>query len=297
MFQEESEYFHFASPQRLDRDLHMLEGIIKGIAIDNKITHEESESLRIWCLKHELISSKNPYNELIPAIIKATHDGIIDEEEKQDLLWLCNQYSTENNYYNWITADMQRLQGALAGIVADQKIEEKELSGLKKWLNNNDHLRTTWPYDEIDSLITDIMSDGKIDENEQAILLNFCNQFLQDFTGVVIDLPNDKEFLLTGVCSAAPEIEFNNNIFCLTGVPEKGTKNYLAKHIRELGGRAEDTLRRLSNYLVVGAKGSKCWACSFYGRKVESAMSFRKEGYPIQIVHEYDFWDAVEDMR
>jgi len=34
-----------------------------------------------------------------------------------------------------------------------------------------------------------------------------------------------------------------------------------------------------------------------YGRKVEKAIQLRKEGHKIILVHENDFWDAIEDLK
>ncbi len=45
MYQEEWEYIGFATPQILDKELHTLEGILKGIAIDGKINTDEISSL------------------------------------------------------------------------------------------------------------------------------------------------------------------------------------------------------------------------------------------------------------
>jgi len=297
MYQEEWEYIQFTGPQVLDRELHTLEGILKGIAIDNKITSSEIQALLGWCDQHQLVSHKSPFNEIIPLIKYAAEDGNIDQEEKEDIKWLCQKYITPNEYYDSITSDMQRLQGVLAGIVADGKITEKELNGLRKWLQNHEHLRMVWPFDEIDALIIEILSDGVIDEQEHHVLVNFCNQFLSETTSMIIDLPIEGELLRTGVCSAMPVMNFENNLFCLTGTFENGEKNDIAQIIIDLGGDVSNSVRKDLDYLVIGGKGSECWAFACYGRKVEKAMNFRKEGLQIQIVHEFDFWDAVQDSR
>lgn len=35
--------------QRIDRAIHTLEGILKGVAIDNVITPAEAKELKAWC--------------------------------------------------------------------------------------------------------------------------------------------------------------------------------------------------------------------------------------------------------
>ncbi|MBU1058238.1 MAG: BRCT domain-containing protein [Proteobacteria bacterium] len=297
MHQEEIEYIHFAAPQILDKELHTLEGILKGIAIDNKITSAEIQALLGWCDRHQAVSHKSPFNEIIPLIKKAVEDGNVDEEEKEDIQWLCQKYITPNKYYDHITSDMQRLHGILAGIVADGKITEDELKGLQNWLSDHEQLRTIWPFDEIDSLITEIMSDGVIDEQEHHVLVNFCNQFLAEHTSMILDLPIESDLLRQGVCSAMPTLEFENKKFCLTGSFEHGTKNEVSKIVKEFKGNLSKGVRKDLDYLIIGGKGSECWAFACYGRKVEKAMNYRKDGLQIQIVHEFDFMDAVEDLR
>jgi hypothetical protein len=112
----------------------------------------------------------------------------------------------------------------------------------------------------------------------------------------VLDLPMSDELLRTGVCAATPAIEFPRRTFCFTGTPKKGTKKDLANATIDQGGLVVGNVRKDLNYLVVGGAGSECWAFACYGRKIEMAMSYRKEGLPIQLVHEFDFWDAVQDL-
>lgn len=295
MNEDQVEYYQFTGPARLDKEFHMLEGIIRGIGIDDQIKKKEIEALLSWCDKHENVSNKHPFNEIIPLIKQSLEDRILDEEEKEDIVWLCKQYTSENKYYDYVTSDIQRLQGILAGIVADGVIEKNELLGLKLWLSDKEHLRSIWPFDEIDSLITEVISDGIIDEQEHYMLVNFCNQFLKETTSMVLDLPFDAELLKTGVCSLMPEIEFRNKLFCFTGKTANGTRKELSNIVIDLGGSVSKRVRQDLDYLVVGGEGNDCWAFSCYGRKVEKTMNYRKAGHQIQIVHEFDFFDAVQD--
>lgn len=76
---------------------------------------------------------------------------------------------------------------------------------------------------------------------------------------------------------------------------------------RQLSADGETTLARpcaffnritkpnAADFLVVGADGNPCWAFACYGRKVEMAIDYRKQGCKLLIVHENDFWDAARD--
>lgn len=63
----------------------------------------------------------------------------------------------------------------------------------------------------------------------------------------------------------------------------------------QLGGKVRTSVSAKTDYLIVGNAGNPCWAYACYGRKIEQAVSLRKEGVGIMIVNETDFWDAVED--
>jgi len=47
------------------------------------------------------------------------------------------------------------------------------------------------------------------------------------------------------------------------------------------------------DYLVIGFDSSPCWTFACYGRKVEQVVELQKKGFKIQIVHENDFWKAM----
>ena len=77
----------------------------------------------------------------------------------------------------------------------------------------------------------------------------------------------------------------------------KAKRTDIAKQVERLGGVFIPNLSQKTDFLVVGAGGNPCWAFSCYGRKVEKAAELRKEGHSITIVHESDFWDAVQDNQ
>lgn len=94
-----------------------------------------------------------------------------------------------------------------------------------------------------------------------------------------------------------PEITFEEKTFCFTGESCKTTRLDIALKIQSVGGVYHDTVTRKTDYLLVGSNGNPCWAYSCYGRKVEKAIDLRKEGFPIKIVHENDFWDALMGLE
>src|SRR3990172_9546446 len=105
-------------------------------------------------------------------------EGIIVDGELSDVQWLCRHYQQDSVYFDALTADMQQLHGHMAGLIMDGVITKAELKGLRSWMSDHEHLRRCWPYDEVDSLITAVLKDGRIDDQEHKMLLSFFADFL-----------------------------------------------------------------------------------------------------------------------
>lgn len=289
-------YSQFAGPARIERELRTLEGILAGVHIDRVVDRRELTRVEEWIERNAEFAHRHPFNEIIPVLQQALADHQLTEDESADVLWLCRQLSGDSAYYDAITSDIQRLHGVIAGITADGKITVEELTGLRAWLENNEHLRKSWPYDEVDSVITSVLRDGVIDPNEHSTLLTFLAEFTRTSGHRAIDLPENWEALsIQGVCAVCPEMSFQDRCFCFTGSSSRMTRDLCAELIQSAGGEFLRTLSKRVHYLVIGAAGNPCWAYACYGRKVERAVSLRREGHPILLVHENDFWDAAQD--
>ncbi|HWA97306.1 MAG TPA: hypothetical protein VG713_02390 [Pirellulales bacterium] len=292
---ENASYWRFTGPQRLDKAIHVLEGILKGISADGRITSGEVNLLTGWVHDHYEFAKRHPFNELIPVLIDALRDGQIDDEERDGLLWLCHRLSTEERFFDLVSSDMQRLHGIMAGISFDGEISSVELSELESWMEAHEHLRTCWPYDELESLITSVMADGKIDANEHRCLLAFMRDFSQMSGEPSSRLPTIDSPTVSGVCALCPEIRFVGSLFCFTGKSKRFTRSGLSDVVEQRGGRVVERVVADLDYLVIGGEGNPCWAYACYGRKVEQAVHLRKQGRHLLIVHEYDFWDSAHD--
>lgn len=291
----------YTGKAELDKALHTLEGILKGIAIDETINQKEIDELKMWHYKYQDLIEEHPFNELIPTIAAILEDNIIDDEEYKNLLWLCDNLKTGSIYYNVITSDIQRLQGILHGILSDNVITESEIKGLQNWLDENDHLASVYPYDEINSLVTAVLADGKLTEDEKNLLKLYFSEFIDlksSFNINTDEISKLKQNInINGICAMCPEITIPNKAFCFTGISSKATRSAIKDTIESLGGVFNKSVTKQTDYLVVGNNGNPCWAFACYGRKVEKAINLRKAGHKILIVHENDFWDALEDMK
>lgn len=289
----------FTAKSRADKAINSLKGILQGINIDNKVTEQEIIELHKWANNHNDLIKRNPFNEFMEIINQTSFEDIPATELVEDLYWLCQKYEEDNYYYNGLTADLQTLQGVCHGILADGVIEDEEINRLHDWLNDNEHLSTYWPYDELRSLVLSIISDKKIEEEERLVLMAFINQFVDIKDNDVKDSISSQieDVKISGHCTSDPQVEFEGKTFCITGILKSGSRSAMQKTISSLGGIPINTISRNTDYLIVGDNGNQAWAFSCYGRKVERAIELRKEGHTITLIHEFDFNDILEDNK
>jgi NAD-dependent DNA ligase len=296
MDEDIQKYFRFTSRSRMDKSINSLSGLIEGISIDGMINSSEVQFLRSGLEENKTARKTHPFNELIPAVEIALADGVLTEEEKADILWLCRKLRSAE-FYDEVTTDLQRLHALLGGIASDGVVTEGELRGLSAWLSEHEHLKTRWPYEEVGTFVAGILSQGKIDASEQKLLMQFFSQFLAIHDEKTIVNPavaaNEGN---VGLCAVCPEIVFAGRRFCLTGASYRYSRSEFSKVILEAGGEVTNSVSTKLDYLIIGADGNPCWAYACYGRKVEQAVELRKQGSRLLIVHENDLHDAIADL-
>jgi NAD-dependent DNA ligase len=284
---------------RADKAISSLKGVLLGINLDGQVNEKEINELQKWVLAHKEFINRNPFNEFMTIIEETISNNMPAKETIEDLFWLCQKYEGDNYYYNGVTTDLQTLQGLCHGILSDGTINEKEVYDLHNWLQDNEHLSTYYPYDEIRSLVLSIVADHKVDEEEILVLKAYFNQFVKLHDGETNALVANEiaEVNISGLCTSEPNVTFEGKTFCITGVLKRGNREDLQKEIIRLGGIPTNNVTRNTDYLIVGDNGNPAWAFSCYGRKVEKALSMRKEGHTIMLIHEFDFADIVDDLK
>lgn len=298
MKDKQSEKTTLISPAQIEQAIHTLEGLLSGIGIDSKINEQENAAVITWIQTNDHLVNRHPVSEIVQAVKYAFEFGTVTEDSIQDILWLCKNFKTENKYYNAIQSDLQRLHGMMVGIAADGIIEKDELINLEKWLEDHQALTGSWPYDEITSLIVEVLEDGIIDSDEHEILLTYFNDF-KKYSGIPnidFDIQSD-ELTVGGICAIDPQIKFSEKRFCFTGSSKNASIDDIERKIKILGGLFDAVVNEMTNFLVVGTEGNPFWAFSIYGRQIEQAIEFRKKGFKIMIVSESDFWYAIEDAQ
>ncbi|MDD4601587.1 hypothetical protein SDC9_04179 [bioreactor metagenome] len=289
-------YSFYNSKAKIDKTINFLRGILAGIIIDRQLNATEVDKLKEWYESNKQQINRHPFSELIPTIEIILKGSTITRDDIDDILWLCDQF-TGKIFYDLITSDIQKLHGIMRGILADDRITDKEIQGLRVWINDNDHLTATYPYDELCSLVTAVLSDGTVTSDERELLI----AFFIEFTGYNSEIKtksslSKKTISKQGICSVCPEIVLPDKQYCFTGISSKTSREGFANIVSSLGGIYKNSVSSKTDYLVVGNECNPCWAFACYGRKVEAAVNLRKSGNRILIVHEYDFWDYYNDF-
>jgi len=288
----------YTSKAQADKAISSLKGILLGINLDEDINEKEINELHKWANAHDALIGRNPFNEFMNIIAETASHQISSKETIEDLYWLCQKYESDNYYYNPITSDLQTLQGLCYGILADGVINDQEIIDLNRWLEENEHLNTYYPYDEIRSLILSILSDNKIDDEERLVLKAYFKEFVNlQNEDINEQIRKETEGInISGLCTSEPNVTFDGKTFCITGILQRNSREGLKKKILSLGGIPIDSITFKTDYLIVGDNGNPAWAFSCYGRKVEKAISMRKDGHTIMLIHEFDFADIIDDL-
>lgn len=295
MHPDQRKYWDFRRTDRIIKDLNTLMGIVQGVVIDDAVNRTEADFLRAWISEHEEVRHLHPYSEIMAVVEPAIADGVITDDERQDIQYLCANL-LGSSHVDHAIIDMQRLHAILAGIGSDGTIAERELRGLSEWLDAHHNLRKTWPYEEACSLVTGVLSDGAIDEREHQLLKDFCSEFVAIADQrTVVNPPLRVDGRVVGLCAVCPQIDFPERSFCLTGASSRFTRNELSARLVARGARVASTPSGKTDYLVICDGGNPCWTYTCYGRKIERAAELRKAGSRIMIIHEHDLLDALAE--
>lgn len=290
----------YTKKSEFDKTIHVLDGLIHGIAIDNKINDKELSELEHWIESHAEYSHRPPFSDFINVLNEVISQKQISSENKKDILWLCKNFKSENYFFDMVTSDIQRLHGLVHGILSDNIITDEETLKLNEWIEENSHLEGFYPYDEIRSILFSVLQNNVITEDERKIMLYHFSDFIDTSGKTEIDVKKIKDLKssinLVGIFAFDPKITIRDKHFCVTGKCKYYTRDALHKEIRINGGIVSDDINSKTDYLVVGSEGNKCWAFSCYGRKIEEAMYKRREGGKILIIKEADLQDKIESL-
>ncbi len=183
------------------------------------------------------------------------------------------EHKYQKNNFTEETKALQTLQDFMVGVIADNVITEEEFTALKGWLDEHGDLAGNYPFDRVYCSVEKVLEDGVIEQSELDELLILYKKFTSP-------IEDNSECEIN---------EFTNKHFCLTGDFEIGSKDCVGEMIESLDGVIDSNVKKATNYVVVGAKGSDNWKCGNFGGKIKKAMELKEKGQDIEVISEEGF--------
>jgi NAD-dependent DNA ligase len=188
--------------------------------------------------------------------------------------------------------DITELLGIAKGLLADGRVVDEEAEYLRQWGSNHPDALTRWPASLVFSRLTQMFSDGKIDDAERAELQHMLSALVGGEISVSLGYEGSCELPLD---VPPPLVGWHREVFVFTGRFAYGTRGQCAYEVMERGGAVEDDVTRRTTFLVLGTFSSRDWKNTSYGRKIEHAVQLRTSGFPLRIVGE-DHWTSALSM-
>ena len=192
-------------------------------------------------------------------------------------------------YFNWqlrTERDISELLGLAKGMLADGSVNEQEARSLHAWASNHPENLSKWPLSLIFSRLQQIFADGKVDADEREELKDLLSSLVGGTESIILGYEAATTLPLD---NPAPLICWHEEVYVFTGKFAYGTRAHCLQEVTSRGGRCEDNVTRNTTFLVLGTFGSRDWRQTSYGRKIERAVDLRTLGFPIRIVGE-DHW-------
>ena len=172
-----------------------------------------------------------------------------------------------------VTLATQILNGIMRGITTDGTVTESECKNFRQWLYDNIYLSGHYPFDKITEIIDKVLADSVITPDELSYI-----------TSVVDSLLNPVESLKKQVYT------IEGKSFCLSGNFSYGEKADVEKYITEHGGLIHASVKKTTDYLIIGSLECQAYSNGTYGTKVKKAIEYNDKGCNIQILKEVDFF-------
>lgn len=252
---------------KLETNINILYGIIKGINYDGIIDDKEVDKLKSWVEDNRLYKQYSLFNRIINKLEEILDDNVITEYERIELEKLVTSINS-SKMYSESTLTLQILNGILDGIVCNQKVNQNEIDNLNIWLKQNDYLKDVYPYDKVLLEVSKVLEDGVLTEEESNYIFNVFNE-------IVNPNLNSDEY-----------IDFNGKTFCLTGEFKTATKQEISKRLQDLGAIEKTGVSSKLNYLIIGSVGSDSWKFGKIGGKQAKAQELNEKGANIKIIDE-----------
>ena len=251
-------------------------GVIRGFSIDNKINTEEITFIENWKVENEKYSNHKEISDIIAVVDNILDDEMVTLDEITDLQMAIKFY-LDKMATSPITLATQILDGILKGITTDGEISEEECKNLRQWLYDNIYLSDHFPFNKTIDIVEKVLEDSILTSEESIYL-----------TSVIDDMLNPVESLKSQIFSV------EGKSVCLSGNFAYGQKSDVEKYILERGGKIDSSVKKTTDYLMIGDYECQAYSNGTYGTKVKKAIEYNEKGCNIEIIKESDFFSNIK---
>jgi NAD-dependent DNA ligase len=185
---------------------------------------------------------------------------------------------------------LDELIGVCRGVLADGELVVAEAMYVLEWLRRNPTVRETVLGNKLYDLLDRTLKDGRLDHEEEEAVIDMLLSLTGSMPAKGPDASGSTSLPLD---VPPPSVRFADRAFCFTGKFEYGSRRECEATVIRLGGLVHDDPTGDTGYLVIGRIGSRDWAHSSMGRKIEHAISLRERGAHICIIEERHWAEAV----
>lgn len=233
---------------------------------------------------YKLVSIANYFGFDADMAHRALHDCYLTNNCYQQLIKLPDinlpkQARPKSKHHSESTQALQTLNGFLIGIIADSELNDAEIIALNNWLLSNKSLAGQYPFDRVFYVVSQVLEDGVIEDNEREELLHL----FQEFTN-----PVESNCSSSGFCISGKHC-------CVTGEFDNLSRLEVQDLVSNNGGIFDKNITKKTDFLIVGTNGSEKWSCGNYGGKVKKALEYNEKGCSITILKEKDFFACLNE--
>jgi len=274
----------FNGKRNHEKSVYTLRGILSGLVSDEKLNNMELLFLDLWLKEESKLPKEGDVLDLTEMIADILEDGVISEDEKQDIL---SQIECIIEYGEAESQDnencINELIGILKGVSCDDNLATEEFEFLDSWLQKHADLVDTWPVGLLTKRVAEIKEDGIVTEEEREQFL----ETLKKITGTRFSEDGTASNNVAEVWFDQPgDLIQKGKKICFTGTFLSGNRKTCEAIAKTYGATTTKDVTLDLDILILGSTASKDWRFSSHGRKIEKAMKLKSEGKELVVISE-----------
>jgi NAD-dependent DNA ligase len=195
--------------------------------------------------------------------------------------------------FNWNRLKDSRtdeLIGICRGVLADGALVWEEARFVLDWLRRNPPVQHSSIGRELEPALVAALRDESLSAEAEEQMVTLLLRIIGGTPRNECDASYSSALPLD---NPIPEIIFLGRLFCFTGKFSYGTRTICEQACLKMGAVVHPRIVEKTSFLIVGEVGSRDWAHSAMGRKIERAISLRDKGAVIGIVSERTWLEAM----